>query len=407
LSPLVDEIVKERARINEINVGFGRLFFLSFFSVTDLLSYINWIDYAIIRPSPLTIYLDFGFLLFALIVQYTVMFRGNPPALKYFIVTGDFLFLGIMLIYDPSVPRNGEMVYWTSMVGTLFLYYLNILRYSKLTVIYAFFLAVLVFSVTSLHFGRSNLDYLIPMYFPFLVFLSIGYFITVGNKKMVEEINTKMLMERYLAPQLVNEIYKNQNLPTVQKVDVALLFSDIRSFTEISENHSPEDVVQFLNEYLKSMTEIIFEEKGTLDKFIGDGILTIFGAPIKTDADCLHALKCAINMQNSMIGFSKGKLNLRKPLKIGIGLHYGEVIAGNIGSDKRLDYTVIGDTVNIASRIESLTKYYNIPIIASEAFIKTILPETLNTFCVLRELDTVRLVGKNVAIKLYEIIAIT
>ncbi|MGZ6557905.1 MAG: adenylate/guanylate cyclase domain-containing protein, partial [Actinomycetota bacterium] len=136
-----------------------------------------------------------------------------------------------------------------------------------------------------------------------------------------------------------------------------VLFADIRGFTRISEHAPPEKIVQLLNRYFSAMTDIIFAHGGTLDKYLGDGLMALFGAPTVTPSDAANALATAVAMQRRMIGIN---LELQEEgfpeIGIGIGLHTGEVTVGYIGSERRSEYTAIGDTVNTASRIEGLTK---------------------------------------------------
>jgi adenylate cyclase len=139
--------------------------------------------------------------------------------------------------------------------------------------------------------------------------------------------------------------------------DVSVLFVDIRGFTTISEKIPPADVVSWLNQYFEQMSICIAEEKGLVNKFIGDAILAVFGAPIPLENHAESAVRAGIKMRDSAKSLSKEFLQKGFPeLKIGIGIHSGKVLAGNIGSMTRLEYTVIGDTVNIASRLESHCK---------------------------------------------------
>ena len=166
---------------------------------------------------------------------------------------------------------------------------------------------------------------------------------------------------------------------------------------------SPNAVVTLLNGYLSTMTDIIFHNKGTIDKFIGDAIMTIFGAPIESGDDAQRAVKTAISMISALKDFNNLHKELRSPLEVGIGIHTGEVIAGNIGSDKRLDYTVIGDNVNLSSRIESLTKFYKCPILITQSTYEELKKENSVDTTITREVDTVIVKGKSKSIRIYEV----
>jgi len=161
-----------------------------------------------------------------------------------------------------------------------------------------------------------------------------------------------------------------------EKRKVTVMFSDIRHFTKMSEHLPPEKVVSFLNEYFEKMISIIFSCQGTLDKFIGDGIMAEFGMPLRDPLQELHAIKAAVAMQNlvktlSVTWEQKGL----PPIKIGIGIHSGEAIVGTIGSDVRMEYTAVGDTVYVASGLEGQTKVFGEEIIISEEVYKQVCKE--------------------------------
>jgi adenylate cyclase len=162
----------------------------------------------------------------------------------------------------------------------------------------------------------------------------------------------------------------------VMKGDLALggeskiatvFFSDIRSFTSISEKMTPAEVVDFLNEYMTLMVEIIHRYGGVVDKFIGDAIMAIWGAPISRPNDAENAVSAALEMRAVLHKFNQGRGSRTKPIiRIGMGLNTGEVLAGQIGSNDRLEYTVIGDTVNLASRMEGLNKTFGTDILITQ-----------------------------------------
>jgi adenylate cyclase len=152
-----------------------------------------------------------------------------------------------------------------------------------------------------------------------------------------------------------------------ESLRVTVLFSDIRGFTSISEKMDPQQLVGLLNEYFTEMVNIVMDEGGVVDKYIGDAIMAVFGAPVSKPGDAVNAVRAAVRMRRALRDLNE-RLASRglPPLKTGIGIHTGEVVAGNIGSERRMEYTVIGDAVNLASRLESNTKELGVNVLISQ-----------------------------------------
>ncbi|MBL8552785.1 MAG: GAF domain-containing protein [Phenylobacterium sp.] len=216
---------------------------------------------------------------------------------------------------------------------------------------------------------------------------------------ITEEKRVRSTMSRYMSKEVADQLLSAGELElggTEQKVTV--MFSDIRRFTTIAEALGPRDTVSLLNDYFTEMVDVIFQHGGILDKYMGDGIMALFGAPIVGPNDADNALAAANDMMARLAVLNERRAAVGgEPLDIGIGFSTGPTVVGNIGSVRRLDYTVIGDTVNLASRLEGTTKPYGAKILLSEFTVRE-----LTKPAILRELDLIRVKGKDRPVAVYE-----
>jgi adenylate cyclase len=184
---------------------------------------------------------------------------------------------------------------------------------------------------------------------------------------LIERDRLRETFGRYVTRQVADHLMANKVELGGVLVPVTVLFSDIRSFTSISERMPPRELLDFLNVYFSSMVESVMAHDGVVDKFIGDAIMAVFGAPVPHPGDALNAVKTALEMRARLAKMNEGFRARGLPeIRAGIGLHAGEVIAGNMGHIERMDYTVIGDAVNLASRLEGMTKEFDCDVLLSD-----------------------------------------
>lgn len=193
-----------------------------------------------------------------------------------------------------------------------------------------------------------------------------------GSDSVLQAERARQALGVYVSEEIASEVLADEADLEVggSRRDVVVLFSDLRGFTAYSDGLEPERLVGELNNYLDSMVEVIRSEGGVVDKYIGDAIMVVFGLPLPADDDALRAVRCAAAMQAALERHNVDRVAAGlPPMRQGLGLHYGEVVAGNIGSTDRLQYTVIGATVNVASRLESATKAQGTSTLISQAVV--------------------------------------
>jgi adenylate cyclase len=227
----------------------------------------------------------------------------------------------------------------------------------------------------------------------------------LGSMIMIEDISTekriKSTMARYMDPSLAERVLQaGQDLLGGHSGDATILFSDIRSFTTLSEELGAQDTVSLLNEYFTLMVDCVQQEGGMLDKFVGDAMMAIFGTPLAHDDDPDRAVRTAVAMLRALEGYNtRRRADGKKPIAIGIGLNTDVIVSGNIGSPKRMDYTVSGDGVNLASRMEGACKLYGARVLVSEFTFRQ-LRGTYRS----REIDRIVVKGKSQPVGVHEIL---
>lgn len=280
---------------------------------------------------------------------------------------------------------------------------LYLILYSKHYLLSYLVPSLLILTFVYMSFVLFSMNYVIEIVNPFLIAI-ISIFMAASYKAITEgkdRRRVKHMFSQYVSHAVLDKLLDTYE-DTIKAGDgtrekITILFSDIRGFTNLSEALTPEQVVELLNIYLSEMSNVIMKYEGTIDKYIGDAIMAFWGAPVLIDDHAHRALVASLDMINGLVNVNE-KLALKGygELKVGIGLHTGSAVLGNIGSENKLDYTVIGDAVNLASRVESLTKQYGCALLVTEDT-KNEISEDFH----LGVVDAVQVKGKKIPIKLY------
>jgi adenylate cyclase len=235
-----------------------------------------------------------------------------------------------------------------------------------------------------------------------IVLVLLLYLFNASYGFLVESSNKRALTKRfgqYVPPELVEEMARNPKKYSLhgERREMTVLFSDVRGFTKVSEDMEPEELSQLMNELLTTITQVIQQYVGTIDKYMGDAVMAFWGAPLDDPEHARHAVQAALNIQQDMVELRKRFADRGWPeIRVGIGLNTGTMNVGDMGSEFRMAYTVMGDAVNVGSRLEGLTKIYGVGIAVSETTAQSA-PEF--TY---RELDRVRVKGRDTPLTLYE-----
>lgn len=214
---------------------------------------------------------------------------------------------------------------------------------------------------------------------------------------LLERDKVRNLFNKFHGSSVTEDLLKGETRLGGSKKTVTVFFSDVRDFTQFSEGHTPEEVVEMLNEYFQIMVSIINRHGGVVDKFIGDAIMAVWGAPNASERDPQNAVRACLEMRQALELLNQTRIARgQHPIRIGIGLHRGEAISGTIGSSERMEYTVIGDTVNQASRIESSTKAFGTDFLISDS-----LADLVKEDFIVQEAGEVEVKGKTAPLRLF------
>ncbi|MBI3161525.1 MAG: adenylate/guanylate cyclase domain-containing protein [Chloroflexi bacterium] len=259
------------------------------------------------------------------------------------------------------------------------------------------------YAVVTLIFFLKN-RHILPIVAPEIM-LFLGVVLPTLEQAVSQELEkrrVRSLFSRFISPEMVDQMMSTQDLNSLNKrSDLSIIFSDIRGFTTLSEKMTPEDVVALLNPYLEAMSRVIYKHGGTVDKYEGDAIIAFFGEPVPFKDHAIRALRASLDMRVALDELRKQweKEGRSTQIEMGIGINSGEVFVGLLGSEQRINYTVIGDNANLASRLQDLTKTYAWPILISESTYEQVRAEFDAEFA-----DAVTVKGKTKPVNVYKVI---
>ncbi len=306
------------------------------------------------------------------------------------------------IISEKYLRDQTDLSLWLGLAGLILV---NLILFTILRIRYAIpILIIELFGVMVAGIVAYEQRIFLNVIYPFITILItfISSFLLRLRFEQGEKKYIKGAFGHFVNKSVVDQILKDPKMLELggAKREVTAFFSDVAGFTSIAEGMEPGQLVTFLNSYLDEMTNVILEHKGTLDKYEGDAIMAFWGAPVPQKDHALHACLAALENQGKVAQFRlESEKNNLPPIHIRIGINTGEVIAGNMGSEDRFDYTIMGDNVNLASRLESINKQYGTEVMISEYTY-----ETVKEALVCRELDQIRVKGKDTPVRIYELI---
>ena len=361
----------------------------------------------------------FFYLILSIFLWYRFIKRACPPVVSYVLASLDLVYVVIMLIGNSQISGPNRFEGALAAPGFLILFVLNALsglRFNfKASLYYAFASTVIVFGLGTYdayqgYFAFTQNALLETVFKATLVggtALVSGYIGHRSRKLIVQAVKEqeekrfiKGIFGRYATEEVVEDALRRGLKLGGEERDVTIFFCDIRDFTGLAEKLRPNEVVDLLNDYFAEMVSIISKNGGTLNKFVGDGILAIFGAPVSYGNDAERAVRTALEMLERLEEFNrkqaeKGGVELR----IGVGINTGRAVVGNVGSTERMEYTAIGDAVNLASRLDELNKELGTSILISHDTYQQI-----EGIIHAKELQQMRVKGREERVRVYKVV---
>ncbi len=317
------------------------------------------------RDVAVAIYIAFAIIAFVAVRRATL----TIPRVRFMPLLATTFDIGFCAAMDWIDLQHGTVELESSTIFLALVISYSLLRYGVESLLYATALSIAVFTAAQVGSGQFAWTRWSFVAFGFIACATLFAFTRQAVRRAFVDLKRRESLSRLVAPKVVDEILagREDRLQPARR-EVTILFADLRDFTSYSESRAPEDVLRFLDDYFGRMTQVVQAHDGSVNKFIGDGLMALWGAPAPLAGHAAHAVKAALDMRKVMLEINEHReAGGEPPLHVGIGIHTGEVAAGMLGGSGQTEYSVIGDAVNLASRIEGLTKEHGGKILVSDA----------------------------------------
>jgi len=369
--PRYREIIQLEAAKTEVTLAVGRVITLTVFLLTDCLLWQLGESRAGYQVPAAALGVEAAFIGVAIAILGLVhRFRLNLPVWpRYLITLNDFLFVGSYAACYTSGTLPPDMILGMTGMTAMLLVILCAFRFDHLVTAFGGVLAVLTTSGLGLLVqAAAGMNGAISL--TVAVVGALATFLSWRYRAVVRHVVERSKFERFLPRQVVEQFIRGRDEAELggREIEVTVLFTDIRGFTTLCESMRPLEVLDLLNDFFTAVSAVIFRHSGMLDKFVGDSVMAVFGAPLNQRDDATRAVRCAREIREVVARINAERAGRQQPaIGFSIGLHTGIVVAGNLGSPERMEYTVIGDTVNVAARVEGLTRQLDTDILVTES----------------------------------------